>query len=119
MLTFTSSSFFLSLMGYSAMSCSVLSLVGNRFAGSNQYLPSILNGLGSPTLQCVLGSRLFFNLKEAGERGVNEGTNWGSHTVVSMDFSKKEGDGTAIRYVESLSSIERGIYLILLMQKRT
>lgn len=48
---------------------------------------STLNALGSPTLQCVLGSRLFFNLKEAGERGVNEGTNWASYTMTGMDFS--------------------------------
>ena len=71
----------------SAISCSVISLVGNRFGGHNLYLPSILNALGSPTLQCILGSRLFFNLKEAGEHGVNVGTNWGSYTMTGIDFS--------------------------------
>lgn len=85
------------------MSCAILSLVGNRFAGSNRYLPSILNGVGSPTLQCVLGSHLFFNLKEAGEHGVNEGTNWSSYTVTGIEFSntkeKTEVDMPVMRCV--------------------
>ena len=66
--------------------------MGNRFSGKNPYLPSVLNALGSPTLLCILGSRLFFNLKEAGEHGVNEGTNWGSHTVSSIHFEDGPGE---------------------------
>ena len=61
---------------------------------------SVLNALGSPTLQCVLGSRLFFNLKEAGERGVNEGTNWASYTLTGIDFSDPiDNAHVSMRYV--------------------
>ena len=68
------------------ISCSVLSLAGNRFAGKNLYIPAIRNALGSPTILCVLGSRLFFNRKEAGAHGVNQGTNWGSYTVTGVNI---------------------------------
>ena len=47
----------------------------------------LLSGFASPTFLCVLGSRLFFNLKEAAEHGVNVGTNWSSysHSVIRFD----------------------------------
>ena len=35
---------------------------------------AILSFLGSPGFLCLLGSRMFLNLKEAGEAEVNEGT---------------------------------------------
>ena len=48
---------------------------------------TLVNALGSPTLLCILGSRMFFKLKEAAEHGVNAGTNWGSHTHSSIQFN--------------------------------
>lgn len=47
---------------------------------------SVLQAFGMPTLLCVLGSRMFFNLKEAAEHGVNVGTNWSSHLENTMQF---------------------------------
>jgi hypothetical protein len=52
----------------------------------NLILSGILDGLGSPTLLCILGSRLFFNVKEAGECGVNVGTNWDSYDMSEISF---------------------------------
>ena len=48
----------------------------------------VLQGMGSPTLQSLFGSRMFFNLKEAGERGVNAGTNFPSYTLTNMNFNE-------------------------------
>ena len=53
-------------------------------------VPALLEGFGSPTLLCVAGSRMFFNLKEAAEHGVNIGTNWSSHTQSTMQFDEPE-----------------------------
>ena len=52
--------------------------MGDRFDINNPVLWDIIDTLGSPTFLCILGSRMFFNLKEAAEHGVNVGTNWGS-----------------------------------------
>ena len=58
------------------------------------YIPNtlILCGmttvLGSPSLLSVVGSIILVNLKEAGERGQNEGTSYrtASCTIPTMDF---------------------------------
>ena len=42
-------------------------------------LTAFIQALGSPTLLCMLGSRMFFNLREAAGHGVNVGTNWSSY----------------------------------------
>ena len=56
---------------------------------STSLVPSaILGALGTPTLLCLLGSRMFFNLKEAAEHGVNVGTNWSSHSQSSIGFDE-------------------------------
>ena len=73
------------------MLCFVFNIIGNT--NTPQFLAGqALNGLGSPTLLCILGSRMFFNLKEAAEHGVNAGTNFQSHTVSSMAFGEGNGN---------------------------
>ena len=49
-------------------------------------LSAALNGLGSPVLLSVLGSRMFYNLKEAAEHGVNIGTNRSSYSHSAIRF---------------------------------
>ena len=53
-------------------------------------MQAFLKYIGNPSLLCILGSRMFFNLKEAGEAGINEGTNLGSHrsTISSIHFDE-------------------------------
>ena len=51
---------------------------------------TLLSGFGSPTLLCVIGSRMFFNLKEAAEHGVNVGTNWSSYEHSTMRFNESD-----------------------------
>ena len=50
----------------------------------------ILYVAGSPTLLCILGRHLLINLKEAGEKGFNEGTNYWPTHVSTMDFARSE-----------------------------
>ena len=56
-----------------------------------ETLNAVLAALGSPTLLSVLGSRMFFNLKEAGEHGVNVGTNWSSYSHSTIHFDEPQG----------------------------
>ena len=59
----------------------------------NVIVSNILATLGQPTFLCILGSRMFFNLKEAAEHGVNVGTNWGSysHSAIHFDEPRERG----------------------------
>ena len=50
----------------------------------------IFEALGSPTTLCILGSRIFFNLKEAAEHGVNVGTNWASYSHSAIRFDESQ-----------------------------
>ena len=71
----------------------VFAIVGDLFDLNDAVAINIISTLGSPTLLCILGSRMFFNLKEAAEHGVNVGTNWSSHphnTLGSMHFNKPQ-----------------------------
>ena len=49
-----------------------------------------MGALGNPLYFSLLGSRMLFNLKEAGERGQNEGTSYrtASSTLGEMDFAE-------------------------------
>ena len=69
---------------------SVFAILQFRLSISNPFLAIVLERLGSPAFLCVLGSRMLFNLKEAGERGQNEGTSYNatSRTVSGMEFAE-------------------------------
>ncbi|EJD03411.1 uncharacterized protein FOMMEDRAFT_156817 [Fomitiporia mediterranea MF3/22] len=49
---------------------------------------NLLKEVGSPSLLSPLGSHLLINLKEAGELGVNEGTNYRSRMTSNIEFAK-------------------------------
>ena len=72
---------------YRVISCSVLNIIVDKLTLS-QTLGTVLSAFASPTLLCILGSRMFFNLKEAGEHGVNMGTNWASYSVSAIRFDE-------------------------------
>lgn len=60
---------------------------------------AVLSALGSPTLLCILGSRMFFNLKEAGEHGVNVGTNWSSHSHSAIRFDDPQHEEQYVKTI--------------------
>ncbi|KAL5524841.1 hypothetical protein ACEPAF_9987 [Sanghuangporus sanghuang] len=71
------------------ISCSVVAVLSFKVQIENQVLSNILSSLGNPALLSLLGTRMLFNLKEAGERGQNEGTSYRvqSGTVSEINFA--------------------------------
>ena len=59
--------------------------------GQTPAVREFLLAIGHPSLLCILGSRMFFNLKEAGKQGLNEGTSYRPRTVSNMEFEQGEG----------------------------
>ena len=52
----------------------------------NVVLQMALNLAGSPAFLSILGARLLFNMKEAGEKGLNPGTSCCSKSTVTNMF---------------------------------
>ncbi|EJC99531.1 uncharacterized protein FOMMEDRAFT_160597 [Fomitiporia mediterranea MF3/22] len=57
----------------------------------NNTLAILLKQIGNPSFLCILGSRLLFNLKEAGKLGINEGTNYRIKTLSNIEFEQPAG----------------------------
>ena len=72
----------------SAISCCTLNIIGDAVAVDIVFLTNILQLAGNPSFLSILGSRMLFNLKDAGKRGVNEGTNYRSKTVSDIQFEE-------------------------------
>ena len=76
----------------SIVACCIFGIVQFRIQVSNDFVSNVLTALGNAALLTILGSRMLFNLKEAGELGVNEGTNVrvASRTLSGIDFAEPE-----------------------------
>lgn len=70
----------------------MFSILTDKF-GTTFVTTTVFEALGSPTLLCILGSRMFFNLKKAGEHGVNIGTNWSSYSHSAIRFDQPQDEG--------------------------
>ena len=82
---------------FRAIFVTVFALLGDLLEENNTVTTGVIITLGSPTLLCVLGSRMFFNLQEAAEHGVNIGTNWSSHSHTTMRFGEAwDGDNQSV-----------------------
>ena len=68
---------------HSVVLISVIQIVVKFTDGSNALFTYILDTLADPALLSILGSRLLFNMKEAGAKGLNEGTSCGSKSTIS------------------------------------
>ena len=68
---------------HSVILVSLFAIVGNFTFESNALFVYILGMLANPSLLSILGSRLLFNMKEAGAKGLNEGTSCGSKSTIS------------------------------------
>ena len=77
-----------------AICVAVFNIIDDATAASeSSIVPAfILNALGSPTLLCILGSRISFNLKEAAEHGINVGTNQSSRPHSDIRFGEPGGE---------------------------
>ena len=76
----------------------IAQLLGEKFDESF-LVGALLQWLGHPTLLCVAGSRMFFNLKEAAEHGVNIGTNWSSYSHSAIRFDEPQSAAEHPKYV--------------------
>ena len=66
---------------------SVVNLIGVSVIQS-QSVNAFLSVIGRPALLSLLGSRLLFNMKEAGAKGLNGGTGFGwNSTMTGIDFA--------------------------------
>ena len=63
---------------------------------------NVLQQLGNPFYLSILGSRMLFNLKEAGEMGVNEGTNYRVPTMSNIEFEEGAGYEGSFRHLINL-----------------
>ncbi|OCB85035.1 hypothetical protein A7U60_g7992 [Sanghuangporus baumii] len=63
-------------------------IVDISIVGINLFAANLLSAAGSPTLLCVLGGQLLINLKQAGEKGLNGGTNYMPRSVSDIDFGE-------------------------------
>ncbi|OCB91359.1 hypothetical protein A7U60_g1398 [Sanghuangporus baumii] len=55
-----------------AIVCNLLNVMEFKLRVTNGLLSALLDTLGSPAFLCIFGSRMLFNLKEAGEKGSND-----------------------------------------------
>ncbi|KAL5476994.1 hypothetical protein ACEPAI_3180 [Sanghuangporus weigelae] len=71
--------------------CSVCQIVSYVLVEISPLTADVLNAAGSPTLLCILGSQMLIDLKEAGERGANVGTNYTpANSVSEIDFGEND-----------------------------
>ncbi|KAL5524827.1 hypothetical protein ACEPAF_9973 [Sanghuangporus sanghuang] len=74
-----------------AIACSIFAIIEFRVVVSNDFAAAILTALGNSSFLTILGNRMLFNLKEAGERGQNEGTSYRSpsRAISDIDFAEQ------------------------------
>ena len=85
----------------SVVAVSVIDVLVFRVRIPNNFAALVLNAIGNPILLSILGSRMLVNLKEAGEMGLNEGTNYriSSRTVSRIEFAVAGVEGELLEIV--------------------
>ena len=99
--------------------CSIINLIGYQSEYEiNSTREIIVFTLGNPSLLCLLGSRMFINLKEAGSSDVKGGSSTsalfqqsGRSAVSDLQFADVTGSMNSGKYC--LTSIVRFRYLTL------
>lgn len=78
---------------YRLISVCALSIISG-FILVNQVLYTILSLAGNPAFLSILGAHILFNMKEAGAKGLNQGTSCISKSTISnMDFAESHPTG--------------------------
>ena len=79
----------------SVLVCSLTHIIEFKVGLENAFLAGVLEAIGNLSFLSVLGSHLLFNLKEAGELGLNEGTNYrpDSRSISDIDFVEGHANG--------------------------
>ena len=82
----------------SMISCATFNIVNDSLPSATLLAEAVMQTLGNPTLLSILGSRMFFNLKEAAEHGINTGTNWISHELIAGCSEEPDRSSWDIEY---------------------
>ena len=90
----------------SVIFCSIINLIGYQSEHElNSTRNSIVSILGDPSLLCLLGRRMFINLKEAGSSDVKGGSSTsapsqqsGSSVVSDLQFADVTGSMSSGKY---------------------
>ena len=79
----------------SVLVCSLANIIELKVELEDDFLAGVLQAIGNPSFLSVLGSHLLINLKEAGELGLNEGTNYrpDSRSISDIDFVEGHAKG--------------------------
>ena len=92
-------------MVHSIILVSVFAIADDLTLESSALFTYILDALANPSLLSILGSRLLFNMKEAGNKGLNEGTSCGSKSTISdIDFGAPPEAATSQSYDEAMDT---------------
>ena len=78
--------------------------MGDKF--TNALVDALLQVFGSPIILCAIGSRMFFNLSEAAEHGVNVGTNWSSYSQTTIQFDVAQAPELQDEFVKCASLLK-------------
>ena len=95
---------------HSVILVSVFEIVGNFIFESNALFTYILIVLANPALVSILGARLLFNMKEAGAKGLNEGTSCGTKSTISnIEFGAPPGAAASQSHDEPTEAETTGV----------
>ena len=75
---------------FRVVACCLINIIDFKLGVANAFVANVLGALGNPELLTILGSRMLFNLKEAAELGVHEGTNVRISTRTMSDINFAE-----------------------------
>ncbi|KAL5518327.1 hypothetical protein ACEPAH_9 [Sanghuangporus vaninii] len=68
------------------VACCVLNIPQFKINVTNNILAGILSTLGCPSLLCVVGSHMLFNLKEAGNRDLTESSTYSTESSGTIEY---------------------------------
>ncbi|OCB91809.1 hypothetical protein A7U60_g922 [Sanghuangporus baumii] len=68
------------------VACCVLNILQFKIHVTNNILAGILSTLGCPSLLCVVGSHMLFNLKEAGNRDLIENSTYSAESGGTIEY---------------------------------
>ena len=76
----------------SVLVCSVINIIEFSVFVEKVFLSDAMATIGTSSFLSILGSRLLVNLREAGELGLNKGTNYRLDHLATGDISFAEGN---------------------------
>lgn len=81
----------------SVILCCIFNILVSRLTTGNVITSTVISVFGNTAFLSMLGSRLLFNLKDAGKHGVNEGTSYRPERSLSgIEFGDAGVEGSEV-----------------------